>query len=233
MAQVWAVVPAAGKGSRFGGDVAKQYQLLNGYTVMQHTLDRLGSVSGIAGIVVPLAAGDTDAATLAWRHEDKLQFVTGGATRADSVLAGLDALRDRLADDDWVLVHDVARPCVRVADVERLLQQLQVDPVGGLLACRVRDTMKRTDDGMQVVATVPREQLWHALTPQLFRYGLLRRALLAAMASGVEVTDEASAIEHLGLRPRLVEGARDNIKITFPEDLRLAALFLAEQAEGV
>ena len=229
---IWCVVPAAGSGRRFGGDVPKQYLLLNDFTIMQHTLDRLGAVAALNGIVVAIAANDSEAINLTYRFEDKLQFVTGGATRADSVLAGLDALEERAGDDDWVLVHDVARPCVRVADIEKLLHVAGAHAVGGILANRVRDTMKRGDAGGAITATVPRDDLWHALTPQMFRYGLLRRALLAALAGGREITDEAAAVEQLGLRPCLVEGARDNIKITFPEDLRMAELLLNEQADA-
>jgi 2-C-methyl-D-erythritol 4-phosphate cytidylyltransferase len=229
---IWCVVPAAGSGSRFGSALPKQYLLLNDFTIMQHTLDRLGAVPAIAGIVVAIAANDSQALGLPYRFEDKLQFITGGATRADSVLAGLEALEERAGDDDWVLVHDVARPCVRVADIEKLLQVAGVHPVGGILANRVRDTMKRSDAQGSIIATVPREDLWHALTPQMFRYGLLRRALLAAMAGGREVTDEAAAVEQLGLQPCLVEGARDNLKITFAEDLRLAEILLREQADA-
>lgn len=229
---IWCVVPAAGSGRRFGGDVPKQYLLLNDFTIMQHTLDRLGAVAALNGIVVAIAANDSEAINQTYRFEDRLQFVTGGATRADSVLAGLDALQERAGDDDWVLVHDVARPCVRVADIEKLLHVVASHAVGGILANRVRDTMKRGDAASLITATVPRDDLWHALTPQMFRYGLLRRALLAALASGRDITDEAAAVEQLGLRPCLVEGARDNIKITFPEDLRMAELLLNAQADA-
>jgi len=228
---IWCVVPAAGSGSRFGSDIPKQYLLLNDFTVMQHTLDRLGAVSAITGIVVAIAANDSQAIRLPYRFADKLQFVTGGASRADSVLAGLDALQDCARDEDWVLVHDVARPCVRVADIEKLIHIAGVHPAGGILANRVRDTMKRGDASLNIVATVPRDDLWHALTPQMFRFGLLRRALMAALAAGREITDEASAVEQLGLQACLVEGARDNLKITWPEDLRLAEILLGEQAD--
>ncbi|MDP2228277.1 MAG: 2-C-methyl-D-erythritol 4-phosphate cytidylyltransferase [Moraxellaceae bacterium] len=227
---LWCVVPAAGRGLRVGGDLPKQYLSLNGKTVMQCTLDRLCSLPTEA-VIVPVAADDSRAATLVWRDASLLRFVEGGVERADSVLAGLEAIARQASDDDWVLVHDVARPCVRLEDIEHLLRAIDRHPVGGLLANRVRDTMKR-GNGDEVAETVPREDLWHALTPQVFRYGLLRDALLAARAAGVTVTDEAQAIERMGEKPLLVEGARDNLKITWPEDLAIAEAFLRLQEEA-
>lgn len=226
----WCVVPAAGKGLRIGGDLPKQYLSLNGRTVMQCTLDRL-CLLPVEAVIVPVAADDARAAQLDYRDPSLLRFVPGGAERADSVLAGLEAIAHQAADDDWVLVHDVARPCVRIEDIELLLNTIAHHPVGGLLANRVRDTMKRAM-GDEVVETVPRDDLWHALTPQVFRYGVLREALQAARDEGVTVTDEAQAIERRGERPLLVEGARDNIKITWPEDLQLAEAFLKLQEEA-
>ncbi|MCD6059974.1 MAG: 2-C-methyl-D-erythritol 4-phosphate cytidylyltransferase [Moraxellaceae bacterium] len=228
--RLWGVVPAAGKGLRVGGDIPKQYLPLAGGTVIQHTLDRLSKLP-VEAIVVPVAAGDERAQQLDYRDPSVLRFVTGGAERADSVLAGLEAIAAQAMEDDWVLVHDVARPCVRLADIEGLLRQIGAHPAGGLLANRVRDTMKR-GSGDEVAETVPRDNLWHALTPQVFRFGLLRRALLEAQARGIVVTDEAQAVELLGERPLLVEGARDNLKITWPEDLQMAEAFLRLQAEN-
>jgi 2-C-methyl-D-erythritol 4-phosphate cytidylyltransferase len=144
-------------------------------------------------------------------------------------LKGLEALDGLAQDDDWVLVHDIARPCVRLSDIERLVTAVRQHPVGGLLASPVRDTMKRADRSGTVVGTVDREGLWHALTPQMFRYGLLRRALNEGIANGLAMTDESSAIEAFGQAPLLVEGAADNIKITHPQDLALAALFLQQR----
>lgn len=228
--RLWGVVPAAGKGLRAGGDLPKQYLPLAGATVIQHTLNRL-SLLRVEALVVPVAAADERAQRLAYREPSLLRFVAGGAERADSVRAGLEALAAQARDDDWVLVHDVARPCVRLADIENLLARIATHPAGGLLANRVRDTMKR-GRGDAVAETVPRENLWHALTPQVFRYGLLRRALREAKARGIAVSDEAQAVELAGERPLLVEGARDNLKITWPEDLQLAAAFLRLQAES-
>jgi 2-C-methyl-D-erythritol 4-phosphate cytidylyltransferase len=225
--RLWCVVPAAGKGLRVGGNQPKQYLPLRGQTVIQCTLDRLSRLPTEA-IIVPVAAQDDRAASLAYREPSLIRFVAGGAERADSVLAGLEAIATLAAEDDWVLVHDVARPCVRLADIETLLAAVADSPVGGLLGNRVRDTMKRSQ-GDQVAETVARDNLWHALTPQVFRYGLLRRALLSAQAQGIAVTDEAQAVELFGEHPLLVEGARDNLKITWPEDLQMAEAFLGLQ----
>ena len=224
-----AVIPAAGVGKRFGADVAKQYLQLAGRSIQQHTLDRLSAITEISQIVVAISAEDALARALPYARPERLRFVVGGAERMDSVLAGLQALCDGgAADSDWVLVHDVARPLLRPADVRHLLTTLADDPVGGILANPVRDTMKRgSADGIE--ATVARDNLWHALTPQMFRLGALTHALEAALADAAVVTDEASAMERLGHHPRLIEGARDNIKITFPDDLALAEALLAEQ----
>lgn len=228
---LWCVIPAAGKGLRVGGSTPKQYLPLAGKTVMQCTIDRLSALP-VQTIVVAISADDTQAATLAWQHPQRLRFVTGGKERADSVLAGLQALRAEAADDDWVLVHDVARPCVRLSDINNLLQHVAESSVGGLLASRVRDTMKRESAGY-VAETISREHLWQALTPQVFRFGLLYRALQQASAKGMAITDEAQAIEALGHAPLLVEGNRDNLKITYAEDLPMAEAFLRLQAESI
>lgn len=227
---LWCVVPAAGRGLRVGGDLPKQYLPLNDRTVIQCTLDRLSQLPTEA-IIVPVAANDARAGVLEYRDASLIRFVTGGAERADSVLSGLEAIAHQASDEDWVLVHDVARPCVRIEDIELLLATIAEHPVGGLLANRVRDTMKR-GSGDEVAETVSRDHLWHALTPQVFRYGLLRDALLAAQAAGLVVTDESQAIELRGEKPLLVEGARDNLKITYPEDLQLAEAFFRLQAEA-
>lgn len=230
-----AVVPAAGAGKRFGAGMPKQYLPLAGRSIQQHTLDRLSAMPELSAVVVAVAADDERAAGLAYAQPQRLRFVPGGRERMDSVLAGIGALRAAGAvDDDWVLVHDVARPLLRPADVRLLLATLAGQAVGGLLASPVRDTMKRSDADGLVLDTVPRERLWHALTPQMFRLGLLHDALLQARAAGVLVTDEAAAIERLGLKPLLVAGAADNIKITFPDDLALAeALLQAQLRTGV
>lgn len=227
---LWCVVPAAGRGLRVGGDLPKQYLPLSDRTVIQCTLDRL-SMLPVEAIIVPVAADDARAGVLGYRDASLIRFVVGGAERADSVLAGLEAVANQASDEDWVLVHDVARPCVRIEDVEHLLAAIATHSVGGLLANRVRDTMKR-GMGDEVAETIARDNLWHALTPQVFRFGLLRDALLAARAQGIVVTDEAQALELRGEKPLLVEGARDNLKITWPEDLQMAEAFLKLQIES-
>lgn len=231
--KVHAVVPAAGVGRRLGATLPKQYLPLAGVPVMVRTLDRLTALPSLARVVVPIAADDQRAATLSYARPERIEFVTGGAERCDSVLAGLDhLLATGAAGEDWVLVHDVARPLLRVADVSSLLAAVGDDAVGGLLAVPVRDTIKRAGDDGRVDATVPREQLWHALTPQVFRLSTLLAALQAARQLAQPVTDEAAAIEHLGLRPLLVRGHQDNLKITYADDLALAERLLAAQGDA-
>jgi 2-C-methyl-D-erythritol 4-phosphate cytidylyltransferase len=160
-----------------------------------------------------------------------LYVAAGGSERCHSVLNGLELLQQHADDNDWVLVHDAARPCLRQADIDHLITGLEGDDVGGILAVPVRDTMKRDDSAGQIAHTEDRNGLWHALTPQMFPLGLLREALQQALSDGFEVTDEASALEHAGKPPKLVEGHADNIKITRPEDLALAAFFLQQLQE--
>nr|WP_281379216.1 2-C-methyl-D-erythritol 4-phosphate cytidylyltransferase [Halomonas campaniensis] len=226
---MWLVVPAAGQGRRMGADRPKQYLALGGRPVLARTLARLHEAFPGARLCLCLDPQDArfDPAWVPFAHWRR---VGGGAERVDSVANALAAIRAEAGDDDLVLVHDVARPCVTTADLRRLHAVLSADSVGGLLAAPVADTMKRDDGAGRVATTEPRAGLWHALTPQGFRYGLLRRALAAAREAGVTVTDEASAVEALGASPRLVAGRRDNLKITHPEDLALAELILAAQA---
>ena len=224
----WAVVPAAGVGKRMGADVPKQYLEVLGKPVLQHTLERLLSVEAFAGIAVALGAEDGYWPSLPCANHPKIHRAPGGKERADSVLSGLRCLEGMADPEDWVLVHDAARLCLTKADVEKLMDTLKDDPVGGILALPVSDTLKGVENG-SIVATVDRSRVWRALTPQMFRYGMLRQALEEAATNGAVVTDEASAIELKGLRPKLVEGRPDNIKITRPEDLPLAAFFLERQ----
>lgn len=226
----WAVVPAAGVGRRMGGVIPKQYLLLHERPILAYTLERLAQEPNIAGIVVAIARNDPH-----WQGMSALQLripvyiVAGGEQRCHSVLNALDYLSQQAHANDWVLVHDAARPCVQISDIHRLITLLKEDAVGGLLAVPVRDTMKRTDNTQHVTATVERTGLWHALTPQMFRLGMLRDAITAALTQGVQITDEAMAIELTGRQPRLVEGSADNIKITRQDDLRLAELYLLQQ----
>lgn len=228
--RIWCVVPAAGVGKRFGSAKPKQYLDLNGKTVVENTLNRLLSLSEITQVVVALSAEDTHFKALKVAKDSRIKTVIGGNERCHSVLNGLRYLSEIGADQDWVLVHDVARPCVRADDVRKLLQQVeQFDAVGGILACPARDTMKRGNRINQIEATVDRSQLWHALTPQLFRLGELRRAIEAAQEEGLLVTDESTAMERQGYHPLLVEGQHDNIKITHPLDLALTELYIQRQ----
>lgn len=228
--QIWCVVPAAGTGKRFGGAVPKQYLPLNSKTVVEHTLERLLQVESIKQLIIAISSEDTHFKTLPISHNEKVKTVMGGDERCHSVLSGLQYLC-RIGDDqDWVLVHDVARPCVRADDIRKLIDQVeQFDAVGGILATPVRDTMKRSNRLNQIEKTVERDQLWHALTPQMFRLGKLRQAIESALDDSFLVTDEASAMEHLGEKPLLVEGYADNIKITHPQDLPMAGLYIQQQ----
>jgi len=224
----WAIVPAAGSGSRMGSRRPKQYLHLHDKPIIQHTLERL-CLPRIAGIVVCIAENDAYWETLTLQKP--VIRVNGGAERCHSVLNGLQALRQWAQPDDWVLVHDAARPCVRQADIEKLMTELVQHPVGGLLAVPVRDTMKRAASNaheIEIVETINREGLWHALTPQMFRLETLYNALQSVLNKGELVTDDAQAIEQFGLQPVLIEGHPDNIKVTHPQDLSLAELYLQQ-----
>ncbi len=227
---VWAVVPAAGVGRRMGGAVPKQYLQLRGRLVIDHTLDRLVSHPAVGALYLALGTDDGWWAGSEFSARPGVVRVEGGAERCHSVFNALGQLARRAEPTDWVLVHDAARPCLRRADLDRLIQRLAGHAVGGLLGMPVRDTMKRTDIGGQVVETVERERLWHAFTPQMFRFAVLYEALKDALDAGLLVTDEASAVERCGHRPLMVEGHADNLKITRPEDLRLADYYLEQQA---
>ncbi len=229
-ARCWAVVPAAGAGRRMGGPVPKQYLPLGDALVIEHTLERLLSHPLIAGVVVALSPDDVRWDDTRFSTDPRVSRVAGGGERCDSVLNALGALARRGTDPGtWVMVHDAARPCLARGDIDNLFAQLSGHPVGGLLAVPLHDTVKRADAGGQVLETLPREQLWRAFTPQMFRLGALRDALQQAREQGRQVTDEASAMELAGFSPRLVEGRSDNIKITRPADLSLAAFYLSRQ----
>ena len=217
--RLWAIIPAAGRGTRFGGDVPKQYVHVLGQPLIAHTLKALLSHPGVAGAVMVLAADDERWPGWGSFAGKPILTCEGGDARADSVLAGLAALPDEVRADDFVLVHDAARPVLRAADLDALLERGRNDPVGAILAAPVRDTLKRAGDDGGIDRTEPRERLWRALTPQLFRRLQLARALEAARDEGVAVTDEAMAMERQGHRPLLVEGSEDNLKVTTPADL--------------
>lgn len=229
--RLYAVVPAAGKGARMGGSLPKQYLSIDGRTVAEHTLSRLLSFARFVRVVVAVAPDDPFFPQLSVAADPRLLVCAGGAERGDSVANAMAALEGIARDGDFVLVHDLARPCVRLSDIARLADVVGSHPVGGLLAHRATDTVKQAGDDGAVAATLDRNRIWLAATPQMFRFGLLRDALAAARRDGVTVTDEAQAVERLGHVPCLVECARDNIKITRPEDLALAAFWLRRQQQ--
>ena len=224
MPRYFAIVPAAGNGSRVAAGVPKQYLDLLGRPLIFHGLAALAACPEIERVWVVLAPDDTEWDRYDWSElGHKLETLRcGGETRADSVRNGLRGAAMAAADDDWVLVHDAARPCLSAAMLDALLGELAADPVGGILAVPVADTLKRADADQRVAATEPRDGLWQAQTPQMFRYGPLRDALDNCQA----VTDEAGAIEAAGLKPRLVRGDATNLKVTYPADLGLAAMIL-------
>ena len=227
MADLWAVIPAAGAGRRFGGEQPKQYLPLVGRPVLEWTLAVLLASPRLRGAMVAVSPDDERHRELRVPDGGRLLFCHGGAERADSVLRALESLLARGAShDDWALVHDAARPCLAADDLEALLAGTVDRGEGGLLAVPVRDTLKHAE-GTLVTATVPRAGLWQALTPQVFPLGQLEDALRRALADGVAVTDEAQAMERVGLRPRLVEGSPDNVKLTRPSDLPLVEAILA------
>lgn len=217
----WVVIPAAGVGSRMRADRPKQYLRLGGQTILEHTLDCFLGHPQLRSLVVCVAEDDPYWPDLKCARDDRVHRAAGGLERADSVLSGLLKLSELGAQDaDWVLVHDAARPNLKLDDLNRLLMSLADDPVGGLLAVPARDTLKRAGPDGRVQETVDRSVIWQAFTPQMFRLGSLRAALADALVSGVAVTDEASALEWAGHHPLLVEGRADNLKITRPEDLQ-------------
>jgi len=229
MAPLWCVIPAAGRGTRVGGDCPKQYLPLAGRALMMHTIERLAAHPRIAGLLVVLAADDARWPGFDSLHGKPVLTTAGGGERADSVLAGLRALPAEVAAGDFVLVHDAARPCVRAGDIDRLLDAASGGD-GGLLGAPLRDTLKRADGQGRSTLTEPREQRWRAFTPQMFRRGQLVAALQAASHQGVLVSDEAMAMERAGYAPLLVEGAEDNIKVTTAADFALAEFLLTRTA---
>lgn len=223
----WAVVPAAGVGKRMNADRPKQYLDLAGKTVIEHTLLRLLQAEVFSAVAVAISEEDPYWSALGVASHDKIIRAKGGKERADSVLFGLQAIRDQAADDDWVLVHDAARPCITAADIHHLIDSLVDDEVGGILALPCADTLKNVE-GKNILGTIDRSHIWRALTPQMFRYGDLKTALEQAVGNPA-ITDEASALELQGKQPKIVEGRPDNIKITRPEDLALAHFFMEQQ----
>lgn len=227
------VIPAAGSGRRFASAIPKQYALLDGATVIEHALAPFEADPDCAGIMIALAPGDSQWPPISARRSRVIDTAIGGEQRAHSVRNALHALSANVRDDDWIMVHDAARPCFTSADLATLKRELAAHPVGGLLAVPLADTLKRAlEAGSQVThvdETVDRNGLWRAVTPQVFRFGVLMRALDAALAAGRLPTDEAQAIEWSGQRPRLIAGRADNIKVTTADDLTLAGAILASK----
>lgn len=224
----WAIVPAAGVGSRMGAHCPKQYLSLQNKTVIEHTLERLLSVPVIENIYLALAVDDEYWQELTCANNPKIIRVKGGKERADSVLNGLLSLPEHAQDHDWVFVHDAARPCIRTQEIMKLIDSVVDHSCGGILGVPVSDTLKAVSDS-HINKTVDRSQLWQAQTPQLFRLGLLRDCLQRALIEGKVITDEASALEAYGYRPLMVQGRSDNIKITRQEDLAIAAMLMQQQ----
>ncbi len=254
-AKIWAVMPAAGIGARMQtspqpkqalslpkqlssvpkqlssvpkqlSPLPKQYLPLAGKTIIEHSVSRLLGL--VEALVLSLNPSDTHWAELPLAQHEKILTVPGGRERCDSVLNGLLALENQADEQDWVLVHDAARPCVTSESIEKLIAELSDDPVGGLLGVPVSDTIKQAE-GTAALRTVDRSTLWQAHTPQMFRFGLLKNSLNLALKEGFQVTDEASALEFAGHQPRLIEDRRDNLKVTRPEDLAMAEAILAYQ----
>lgn len=225
--QYTALLPAAGIGSRMQAGIPKQYLSLGDKTILQTTLESFLCHPLIKQVVLVLHPNDSWFQTLSISQADKVLCVIGGEQRADSVLAGLA----NLPEDEWVLVHDAARPCISQRDISKLIAEVELKQQGAILAYPVKDTMKRANAQQQIVKTVAREQLWHALTPQMFQAGALRNNINGALNQGEDVTDEASAMEWAGYTVNLVAGRGDNIKVTNPEDLALAQWYLSQQTD--
>lgn len=224
----WLIIPAAGSGKRMQSPRPKQYLTVRGRLVLDLAIACVAEQMPLAGCVVALSPDDPWWPQTQASQNPGVSRCTGGLERADSVLAGLQSLQGKAGPDDWVLVHDAARPCLHPEDLKRLITELEGHNVGGLLAAPVTDTLKKTAaGGPDVLETVDRTHLWRALTPQMFRYGLLKSSLEASFSAGHPVTDEASAIEQSGYFPCIVEGRPDNIKVTVPADLALADFVLS------
>ena len=226
----WGVIPAAGLGTRLASDIPKQYLEVDGRTLLEYSLDALLAHPAISKVVVAIHANDDRASKLAPMNDPRVDCVIGGAERSDSVLAALAAVQELASDSDWVLVHDAARPCLQLAEVDSLIRQVEMADIGGILAQPVVDTVKQGSGDNLVVQTLDRNELWRAQTPQMFRLGPLRKALLAAAESGQDVTDEASAMELAGHPVQLVPGRNSNLKVTVAEDLGLAQFYLRAAA---
>ena len=226
--KIWVVIPAAGSGQRFSQTELKQYQMIQGKTVLEHTVARLNTLA-LSGYVLAISADDLVAKSLNFVQADKAHFCMGGAERVYSVLNALTYLSQIVSLDDWVLVHDAARPCVTQACLARLLSSVIQEDCSAILAIPVRDTLKYVGHRHTIDKTVNRESLWQAQTPQISKLGVLKGAIEKALQDGQHITDEASALEYVGETVKVVQGRSDNIKITYMDDLELARLILTAQ----
>ena len=227
--KLWVILPAAGSGSRFSKTELKQYQMIQERTVLEHTVARLNQLP-LRGYVLAIGEQDNVAKTLPFSSLEKAHFCLGGAERVNSVLNALTYLSQIASENDWVLVHDAARPCVSQDCLQQLVNTAITNDQAAILAIPVRDTLKRVVTNFDIEETVDRSMLWQAQTPQMAKLGVLNRAIQQALKDGATITDEASALEHIGEPVSVVQGRSDNIKITYPDDLELARLILQAQA---
>lgn len=226
--KLWAIVPAAGIGNRMNHALPKQYLPIHQKPILAHTLSVICQMPQLHQVIIPLHPRDQYWQRLIQLPFNNIVTVAGGQLRDDSVMNALEYIKKEAKPQDWVLVHDAVRPCVTIKGLTALFTQIQNDHIGGLWGVPVRDTLKKVDEG-KARTTVSRADLWHAQTPQIFRFEPLYQSLLQAKHDKIEITDEASAIEHAGYHPKMVRGSYDNIKITWPEDLISAALWLQYQ----
>ena len=226
---LWVVIPAAGVGKRMQVNHPKQYLKIQNKTVLEHTISRFSDFKKVKAVVVAISPGDEYWVGLSDQIDTKVFVAPGGKERCHSVLNGLELLKDKASLHDWVMVHDAARPCLHVDDIQKLIDELWQHGTGGLLGLPVADTLKFCGGNNRVKRTVSREGLWRALTPQMFRYGKLLTSLRSAISNPEKITDEASAIEAAGYEPVMVEGRWDNIKITHPQDLGQAVQIFEQQ----
>ena len=227
--KLWVILPAAGSGNRFSKTELKQYQMIQERTVLEHTVARLNQLP-LAGYVLAIGEQDNVAKMLPFSSQEKAHFCLGGAERVNSVLNALNYLSQIASEDEWVLVHDAARPCVGLDCLQQLVNTAITNDQAAILAIPVRDTLKRVVTNFDIEETVDRSMLWQAQTPQMAKLGVLKRAIEQALQDGATITDEASALEHIGEQVSVVQGRSDNIKITYPDDLELAKLILQAQA---
>ena len=228
--KIWCIVPAAGIGSRMGSTIPKQYLKLSSSTILDATLERLLSCEKINDIVVCIQKGDDYWHKSLFVNDNRITVAEGGNERADSVLNGISLIKDKIGLNDWVLVHDAARPCVRRNDIDLLTKAACNHQSGAILASPIHDTVKRVINNLSE-KTLDRSEIWHALTPQVFKFKELEQALISARKAGLSVTDEASAIEQIDKPVQIIEGHADNIKITSPADLGLARYYLEQQGK--